>query len=676
MKRTEPIGHQGWRQLKRGGNRRPLKAKPEGDVPQPKDHGRRSALVARLTYLIIGLYALTFALLSIQQHDGFGTNAFDLGNMDQAVWNTANGRWFHFTNWQGGHSRLAAHVEPILLPISLLYMVASSPKTLLVLQSVVISLGALPAFWLARKKLANDFAAVTFASAYLLAPELEAANLADFHAVSLSAAFLLFAFYFVDQRRYVLFSVFALFAMSTKEEIPLVVLVMGLYVVFAQKKPRLGWAIAGFSFIWFIVAFFVIIPHFNPLKASPYLTRYDYMGSSPRQILFDFVFNPGKTIETLADPMKLDYLRTMLQPVLYLSLLSPTSFALAIPDLGINLLSNFQQMYSGGAHYSSAVIPAVIISAILGLANAQRFVRAFSEALAQPITYVLSGLVLILSISGYYQGVVLPLSDHFPVVTSHNRLAQEFIKRIPQDKGVSAGSTLNPHVSQRERLYLFPDGLDDADYVFLDVTASPHPKDEGSQYTEIQKLLRSGKWGVEAAKDGYLLLSREATTTQLPEEFFTFTETRKPQIDNSRKVTFGNSLRFLGYDLHPKSTKLSGRDAYAQMTLYWEVVKPLQKDLWVTVQVAASQAIIFTSAYQPTLLWHPTHEWPVGEIVPVEVLRVPLQGVPAVDVLIGVRSGADPNDASLRLRPDLSEDLAAELNGDGTMLNLLRLRAR
>src|SRR3990172_917060 len=208
----ETFGHVGWKQAKTK-----IRLPASEPAKEKAALSTNSPLVAQLTSLIVALYALTFVVLTILEHDSFNTNAFDLGNMDQAVWNTSQGRWFEFTNWEGGHSRLAAHVEPILLPISLLYNVASSPKTLLVVQSVVISLGALAAFWLAVKKLSNDFAGVTFASAYLLAPELEAANLSDFHAVSLSAAFLLFAFYFVDRGRYVIFFVFAILAMATKE---------------------------------------------------------------------------------------------------------------------------------------------------------------------------------------------------------------------------------------------------------------------------------------------------------------------------------------------------------------------------------------------------------------------------------------------------------------------------
>ena len=210
------VGHLGWRQ-------RPRLAAPRVDAaPREALAGvRRSSLGARLTYLLIVLYALTFAGLSALQHDAFRTHAFDLGNFDQALWNTSQGRWFEFTNWSGGTTRLAAHVEPILIPIAGLYRLWSSPKTLLILQSVVIALGALPAFWLARAKLHNDFAGFAFAAAYLLAPELQAANLRDFHPVALAAAFLLFAFYWADRGNLIACLVCSVLAMATKEEIPL-----------------------------------------------------------------------------------------------------------------------------------------------------------------------------------------------------------------------------------------------------------------------------------------------------------------------------------------------------------------------------------------------------------------------------------------------------------------------
>ena len=91
---------------------------------------------------IIVLYVAFFGALTVQKHNAFQTTAFDLGNVDQAVWNTRHGRPFAMTNIEGLTNRLGTHVEPILLPISLLYFVQSDPRLLLLLQTIVIALGA------------------------------------------------------------------------------------------------------------------------------------------------------------------------------------------------------------------------------------------------------------------------------------------------------------------------------------------------------------------------------------------------------------------------------------------------------------------------------------------------------------------------------------------------------
>jgi uncharacterized membrane protein len=114
-------------------------------------------LVAALWVLVV-LYAVTFSAMSIHRHAVFETHGYDLGNADQTVYNTLHGCLFCFTNMDGIEmdgleSRLALHFEPILLPVSLTYLLYSSPVTLLVLQTVVLALGAWPAFLLARESL-------------------------------------------------------------------------------------------------------------------------------------------------------------------------------------------------------------------------------------------------------------------------------------------------------------------------------------------------------------------------------------------------------------------------------------------------------------------------------------------------------------------------------------------
>ena len=88
----------------------------------------QSWLAPAIVGLLIGLYLAVFSALAVARHDAFETLAFDLGNYDQAVWNTAHGRLLRFTNVEGLTIRLAQHVEPILLPVSLINLLYESPQ--------------------------------------------------------------------------------------------------------------------------------------------------------------------------------------------------------------------------------------------------------------------------------------------------------------------------------------------------------------------------------------------------------------------------------------------------------------------------------------------------------------------------------------------------------------------
>jgi uncharacterized membrane protein len=58
---------------------------------------RRNVLSSRLLeksgYLLFAAYVTVFLILTFSQHAAFHTHALDLGFYDQALWNTARGRF-------------------------------------------------------------------------------------------------------------------------------------------------------------------------------------------------------------------------------------------------------------------------------------------------------------------------------------------------------------------------------------------------------------------------------------------------------------------------------------------------------------------------------------------------------------------------------------------------------
>ena len=94
---------------------------------------------------------------------------FDLGNMVQAVWSTTTGP--DLENTQGidrrAVSRLGAHADPFLALLAPLWLVWPSPLSLAFAQIFVVSLGALPVFWLGRRHLGTERVAGLLALGYL-----------------------------------------------------------------------------------------------------------------------------------------------------------------------------------------------------------------------------------------------------------------------------------------------------------------------------------------------------------------------------------------------------------------------------------------------------------------------------------------------------------------------------
>ena len=107
-----------------------------------------------LLLTLILTFAVTFSYISIQQHRTYNTNALDIGNVDQALWNTAQGCFLCFSLMTPVESRLALHVEPILLLFVPFYWLnLGSPELLLIAQATIVALGAWPLYQITNYEL-------------------------------------------------------------------------------------------------------------------------------------------------------------------------------------------------------------------------------------------------------------------------------------------------------------------------------------------------------------------------------------------------------------------------------------------------------------------------------------------------------------------------------------------
>jgi len=460
----------------------------------------------------IAAYAVAFSALSILRHRSFKTGRFDLGNMVQAVWSTAHGHPLQITGLRGDEiSRVAAHFDPILTAFTPLWFVWPSPDALLLAQAVVIALGALPVFWLARKHLNSEHAALGFALAYLLYPPTQWLTLNEFHPVALACPLLLFAVWYLDEGRLLPFAIFAALAVTTKEEIGFVVAGLGLWYAFQHHRKAQGAAIFALGAAAALVAIEVVVPHFNRAGSSSFFSRYSEVGGSPGGILHTVVHDPWKIVTTAVTGRGLGYLARLLLPLGLLTLLAPLFLLAALPELVINLLSAATTQTSIRFHYTAGLIPILIAGSILGAA---RLLRNRPD-----LRVPLAAGALVLAIAANYALGAIPLWRYFPggeqaqayaaQVSTHDRIATRALRLIPPHAVVGATNTLGAHLSARRRILSFP-YIQDATWVAADETSPGYADRLAPLPTAVQLswLRRNPDWRLVFERDGVLIFHR------------------------------------------------------------------------------------------------------------------------------------------------------------------------
>lgn len=678
---------------------------------------RKSRIANVVVCLLVLVFVVTFGSLSLRRHAALASNGMDLGNVDQALWNTAHGDFLAFTNMAPVRNRLALHVEPVLLLFVPFYWVGlGGPGLLLVVQAVVVGLGALPLYWLAGDVLSGSreyeiesrgeggrdrtfrstcsllptpyfLLPIVFPLAYLLLPALEAAVIYDFHAVTLAPTFLLFTFYFGVRKRPWLFALFAALALTCKEDMGLTVAMLGLYVILAWRRWRWGLVTFVMGIAWFAIAVFLIQPHFSPTGGNIQADRYAWLGDTPLAMLGTLLRRPGLVWDHVWRSADLPgYLAGLLLPTAFLSLLAPLAWLPALPSLAINLLSDNPFTWRlEDFHYAAPAAPFVLVATVYGVRRLNALAGRWSQAAGRYLMLVACVSLLTLSLGYHHVRGFSPLSRPFQSwpPTEHQRRARGVFDRIPPDVALFAQSNLNPHLSGRRVLYQDPavltnpdllDGSPPPEYLLFDVSSLVNQDD--FQRFIASNLLVGGEFGAVVAEDGFLLLRRGASAQPLPDEFFDFVRASSDSVTYPLVADFGDVLRLHGFDL------VFNRAEEVQAVLYLEALRQPDEDYFLSLYLIDrwGTPLGATIEDQPALVWYPTHHWRKGEVVKVTFNTLPWYtgDLPAYRLALGVMQGRDPWQPAARLSPSLppgdAVPYAVRLPQDGTLLELARFQ--
>jgi hypothetical protein len=313
-----------------------------------------------------------------------------------------------------------------------------------------------------------------------------------------------------------------------------------------------------------------------------------------------------------------------------------------------------------GGQYGADVAPWLAWGAVYGIFYLRRGVGRRWPGAQRGATFALSLFLLLVAVVWHVFRGYSPLSLNRPrwEITDHDRLAERFIAQIPPEAPISAQGKLYPHLSNRTIAYQFPD-VNDAEYVFLDVTTGSWPVHPNDLKTQVQESLDAGEFGVLDAADGYILLQRGLANRTPPDAFYDFARADVANPQYPLTVDFGDEIRLLGFDLLDASRREQVEDVRrGQMAvrLYWQALRPIERDLRLYPFFLNPQGeVIEDTELRPliTQLWYPPRRWQPGEILVTETM--PWQLGEEWSLAVGVLAGPDWSDWSQRLKASVVE---------------------
>jgi uncharacterized membrane protein len=424
--------------------------------------GKRQA--DTIVALLILAYVIALGTLSLLRYAALH-NMADLATYSQVVWNTAHGDFFRNSVLPFSENYLGNHFTPILAFFVPFYLVWPDPRLLLLAQVMINALAAWPLYLFARESLPNTWAAVLVVAAFLLYPALHHQDLADFHGVALGTTAVMLAFYGLFTRRDHLVLISMPLMVLIREDLCLVIVMMGVYAFLFQRRRRFGLILTVLGLALSALVILVLIPSLRSGESFYYNDYYDYLGDSPLAMAQSLLLEPRVWLSRVLAPPKIKTLIQLLLPVAFLPLLAPSVFVLGGSALAYLLLVDlpFHHVYRLNSQYQALLIPFIFFGTVLGLAKLSRWLEPrLSDS---RVALVGSAAVLVLtSLALLFWG---PLADEAKRnefrVSRQSQSEWALLQRIPARAGVLADDRFASPLSTREGFFFF-NGLFEHEY--------------------------------------------------------------------------------------------------------------------------------------------------------------------------------------------------------------------
>lgn len=379
-------------------------------------------------------------------------------------------------------SHFAVHFSPVYYLLLPVYFVFPSPITLLVMQSVIISSGVIPLYLLCRKYKFSNLTSFCASVVYFGIPGIVGGNFYYIHENVFLAPFLLWLFYFIEKNKAVPVVVWALLVMSVKEDAPVYIIFIGLYLLFSKRNIRLGAVLTGIALVYFVIVTGCI----EKFGDGAMFNRFDNFSKDGKPttmtgVILTVFRNPAYFISECFENGKIQFFIQFFLPVLFLPFFTKhySRFILLCPVILVNLMSDYYYQHDMGYQYVFGPGAFVVYLTVLNLSDIENVKRS-KLAITAAVCSALVFSSMFVSKADYLKTYALHMEEH-------NSIAQA-LELVPDDASVAASTFFVANLSQRNEIYELESTENEADYYIIDLRVaegSELEKYKTSEYEEI-----------------------------------------------------------------------------------------------------------------------------------------------------------------------------------------------
>lgn len=578
--------------------------------------------------------AVIFTLIS-RQYATFDTRSSDLDRFLQAFWNTVNGRFMYSTIEE--RTVLSGHFSPIFLLLVPLQFIWNDPRVYSLVQTIGFAVAGLFLYKIVTKK--HAAIAPWFLLAFYLNPVLHTVALLELRRITFAVPFLAIGLYGLAEKRRWVTAVGFFLALLCKENVALIVVMVGIYLIAIERDWRWGSAFVALGIAWAGMVIFVINPLVDPRavkveSAGQVYRGFNYFatwGTTLPEILGNILRQPFIAFQRAFDAESLQALWRVFLPVgIILPFLAPTWIALILPLLFLMLLSSNPTMHSLDSWYPTSLIPFMFAAIAVWLRDRDK-----------KVAWAGTAVLLFFTLFTFRQESPLPLGKKFiPIryeIIEHHKLAAEFVEMLPSDASAAVTSAYTPHTFQRDILYLYPwipRNAPPVDYYLLDRYLKSYPMNEIERNDAINNLIADPEVIIEAEADGIFLMRNGGdplpahTINQVADEAILLDRVEIAPAD--AKGYFINTLEST-IQMQPGQT--------VRVTLYWEAIATPPGERTVSVRIADETGWLWaqidtkpSNGTRPTSWWQPG--WKLRDVYYLTIDPNATPGTASLDVLL------------------------------------------